>query len=198
MKDRPHGRPHGRMNDPELINLYWSRDESALRLTAERYEHYCMTVALNITGNREDAEECVNDTWLRAWNSIPPARPDDLCAYLAKITRHLALDCIEKRHTAKRGYAEEPTPLDELSDILSDPETPDEHFNAAALSADIDRFLRTLPRRTADLFILRYFCGESLTTLGERYGLRENTVAALLSRTRKKLKKHLLGKGYLL
>ncbi len=188
MKDRP--------NDRALVDLYLSRDESALRLTADRYGHYCMTVALNITANREDAEECVNDTWLRAWNSIPPAHPENLCAYLAKITRGLALDCIDKKHTAKRGYADEPTPLDELSDMLSDPETPDEHLRAATLSADIDRFLRTLPRRSADIFVLRYFCGESLPALGERYGLGANAVSALLSRIRKKLKKYLMGKGY--
>ncbi len=189
---------HPRMNDRALVDLYWSRDESALTLTAARYEHYCMTVALNITGNREDAEECVNDTYLRAWNSIPPARPDDLGAYLAKITRRLSLDCLERRHTVKRGRADEPTPLDELAELLSDPDTPEAQFNAACLSEDIDRFLRTLPRRTADIFVLRYFCGESLSTVGERYRLSVNAVSALLMRTRKKLKKYLLEKGYLL
>lgn len=184
------------MDDPGIIALYFDRDERALTATIEKYDRYCRTVAQNILGSPEDTEECVSDTWLRAWNSIPPARPDDLRAYLAKITRRLALDRLEKNTAVRRGGHESPAPLDELADILAAPDTPDDDLSAAALSDDIDRFLRTQPTRAADLFVLRYFYGESVGALALRYGLRPNAVSALLSRTRKKLKKYLMGKGY--
>ncbi len=184
------------MDDSRIIALYFDRDETAVAATVEKYDRYCRTVAQNILGSYEDAEECVNDTWLRAWNSIPPAHPDNLRAYLAKITRRLALDRLEKNTADKRGGYESPAPLEELSDILSAPDTPDDDLNASDLASDIDRFLRTQPTRTADIFVLRYFHGESIDTLAARCDLRPNAVSALLSRTRKKLKKYLMGKGY--
>ncbi len=183
-------------NDTAILDLYWSRDEDAIRRTAERYGHYCMTVALGVTGNRQDAEECVNDTWLRAWNSIPPARPDDLCAYLARITRNLALDRLSYDRASKRGGFDEPTALDELADILSDPETPSDALAMQELSADIDRFLRTLPTRECDLFVLRYFWSEPVADVAKRYGITKNHVSVILRRTRRKLKKYLTERGY--
>ncbi len=184
------------MDDSTIIALYFARDERAVAETAAKYDRYCRTVAQNILSSREDAEECVNDTWLRAWNAIPPAHPTDLRAYLAKITRRLSLDRLAQNTAGKRGGADTPVALEELADILSAPDTPDDGLNVAALSADIDRFLRGLPIRTANMFVLRYFHGASVTTLAERYRMSGNTVSALLSRTRKKLKKYLIGKGY--
>ncbi len=184
------------MDDRTILDLFFARDERAVAATAEKYDRYCRTVAGNILDSREDAEECVNDTWLRAWNSIPPARPADLGAYLAKITRHLALDRLAQNYAAKRGGPDTPTALDELSDILASPDTPDADLDAAALSAAIDAFLRALPTRTADIFVLRYFHGEAVGDIAARVDLRPNAVSALLSRTRKKLKKYLIGKGY--
>ncbi len=184
------------MKDMALVELYWSRNEDAIRLTAERYEHYCLTVATNITGNREDAEECVNDTWLRAWNSIPPARPDDLRAYLAKITRNLALDRVAHDRAAKRGDSGVPASLDELADILSDPETPADTLARAELASDMDDFLRALPERECDIFVLRYFWGESVTAVAARHGISPNHASVVLRRTRKRLRRFLTERGY--
>ncbi len=184
------------MEDRHIITLYQNRDETAVSETVKKYERYCATVAQNILGNREDAEECVNDTWLRAWNAIPPACPNDLRAYLAKITRRLALDRLAKRQSEKRGGYETPAALEELSDILSDPESTDDALNAAALSSEINAFLHAQPRRAADMFVLRYFCGEPVAAIAVRFAMTPNTASAILSRTRKKLKKHLLERGY--
>ncbi len=184
------------MNDQSILALFHARDERALRESADKYGRYCAAVALNILSDARDAEECVNDTWLRAWQSIPPAAPDDLGAYLAKITRRLSLDRLAQNTADKRGGHDSPTALDELADILPDPETTDDALDAAALSADIDRFLRAQSTRVSDIFVLRYFHGESVSAIASRYRLSANATSALLSRVRKKLKKYLIGKGY--
>ncbi len=184
------------MDDQDILSLYTSRDERAVAETAAKYGRYCETVARHILTSHEYAEECVNDTWLRAWNSIPPACPQNLGAYLAKITRRLALDRLAENRAEKRGGFDTPTPLDELADILPSPDTPDSELSARALTQDVDAFLRTLPARTADIFVLRYFFGEPVGIIAARRHMTPNTVSALLSRTRKKLKTYLKGKGY--
>ncbi len=183
------------MEDSEIIALFFARDETAVKESVAKYERYCHAVAYRILGDAADAEECVNDTWLRAWNSIPPAAPDDLRAYLAKITRHLSLDRLEAENAGKRVSRHTLVPLDELAELLP-ADDPDPDPAVGALTAHIDTFLRTLPDRTADIFVLRYFHFTPVWEIAGQLGISENLTAAILSRTRKKLKKYLIGKGY--
>lgn len=184
------------MEDARIIELYWQRDESAIRSTEQKYGFYCYQVSYNILSDRQDAEECVSDTWLRAWNVMPPQRPDRLKLFLAKITRNLSLDCLKIRHAQKRGRGELPLILDELAECVADSGNVESEFIAKELTRDVNAFVRSLPEREGNLFIRRYFFCESVGQVARRYGLTEGNAAVILSRTRQKLKCFLQQKGY--
>lgn len=184
------------MEDVSIIGLYQQRDESAIAESERKYGSFCMSVAMNILSSREDAEECVNDTWLTAWNKIPPEVPVCLRAFLGSITRSHSLNRWKALHRDKRGGGELPLVLEELSECVSGAETVVDEVIAGEMAACVDRFLRTLPETERRLFLCRCWLGHPLPTLAERFGMKENYVRTVLSRTRKKLRRALEKEGY--
>lgn len=183
------------MKDADIIDLYWSRDERAIRETQERYGSYCYSIAWHILYDRGDADECVNDTWLRAWNSIPPGRPGKLALFLGTITRNLSLDRWKERRTMKRGGGEIELALDELAECVPDIHSTEDAVETAELERMIDVFLRTLQERDRNIFLRRYWYVEDYVEIARRYALNLNTVKTSLFRTRNKLKRYLEREG---
>lgn len=181
------------MDDQQIIALYWRREESAITETAKKYGGYCHTIARNITGSTQDAEECVSDTWLGAWNAMPPHRPSRLNLFLGKITRSLAADRFRAKNAEKRGGGEIPLALEELRECV--PAVTDRQVEDRELAESINAFLHTLPVRDCNLFLRRYWYGESLQTIAGRYGMKLNTVKTNLYRSREKLRRHLEKEG---
>ena len=187
------------MEDTAIIDLYWKRDERAIVETDHKYGKYCHTVAYNVLSDHEDSQECVNDTWLRAWNSMPPQRPSVLRAFLAKITRNLAFDRYRARGAAKRGNGVMEAVLEELAECAdtSGSWNAEEADAAKELKEAINRFAESLPDRERNLFIRRYFFAEDIADIAQRYQMTENNVTVNLSRTRKKLRKYLSEGGFI-
>ncbi len=183
------------LEDSEIIDLYWNRQEQALEETDRKYGSYCWTIAHNVLRSREDAEECVNDTWLRAWNSIPPQRPSIFSSFLGTITRNLSLDVWKAKHTGKRGGGRVTLAVEELADCIPDGTDVEKTVADAELTRIIDRFLRSLPEKECYLFLRRYWYVDSISEIAHRYKMAEGTVKASLHRTRKKLREHLEQKG---
>ena len=183
------------MKDHEILDLYFARDERALRESSDKYGGYCHSIAQNILHNLQDAEECVNDTWLQAWMSIPPARPARLGQYLGGITRHLSLDKYRQRGKATNG-GEVTAALDEIGEIVaSEISVADQAAQREMLMA-IDRFLWELPERECNLFIRRYYHMDEIKMIAKRYGLSVANVKKILSRTRQKLRTYLEKEGW--
>ena len=187
-----------RRTDEEIVALYWSRNEEAIRQTADTLGHYCYTVAYNILGNTEDAEECVNDTYLALWNAIPPARPASLKHFVTRILRNLALNRYKEQNRDKRGGGQVPLALEELSEVVSDTEDIPADYAKKELLKSISVFLRGCSARDRGIFLDRYVRLESTEDLSARYQIKEAQVLLILSRTRKKLKAHLEKEGYTL
>ncbi len=185
------------MTDQEIIDRFWQRDEAALQASSQKYGGYCFTIAQRILSSREDSEECVNDTWLNAWRSIPPQRPTHLRLYLAKITRSLAINKYQSRTAAKRGGGETPLLLEELSQCLTDPDGVESAYLAKELGQAINCFVRTLKRREGDIFLRRYFYAQPVRDIAKDFGLTPHRTTVLLSRTRQKLKQYLTQEGFL-
>lgn len=186
------------MDDNQIIALYWNRAESAITETDKKYGSYCLSVADNILSNHEDAKECVNDTWLRAWQTIPPGRPVQLKLFLAKITRNLSFDKWKERYAKKRGGGAFPVVLDELAECISSSCDVEKELEVLELAGSINQFLHTLPKRECHIFLRRYFYAESVEDIAKRYDLKKSNVLVILSRTRKKLRVHLDKEGYFL
>ena len=185
------------MEDRHIVELYWQRNSEAIARSEEKYGAYCYAISHNILQNREDALECVNDTWLQAWNAMPPQRPTHLSAFLAKITRNLSFNRWNSRRADKRGGGELPLVLEELAECIAAPSDVEKEYDARELEQAISRFVRDLPVREANVFLRRCFFAEPLPDIARRYGLSENHVAVLLSRTRKKLRIFLAKEGFL-
>ncbi len=186
------------MRDTEILDLYWARDERAIAETQESYGKYCHSIALRILSDREDADECVNDTWMRAWDAIPPKRPERLNLFLGAITRNLALDRWKARNTIKRGGGEATLALDELAECIPAAQSTEGAVEAAELSRLLNRFLHTLPERECNVFLRRYWYVEEYEAIARRYGMKLNTVKTSLFRTRGKLRTFLEGEGVIL
>jgi len=185
------------MEDSQIIELYWQKNADAISQTSRKYGPYCFTVADNILRNTEDSEECVNDTWLHAWNAMPPQRPNVLRMFLAKITRNLSVNRFHARSAEKRGGGEITFVLDELEDCVAGGVDVEAAYEAKELEQCVRRFVRGLPERDGNVFVRRYFFTEPVAVIAEQYGLTENHVMVILSRTRKKLKLKLVKEGYL-
>lgn len=188
------------MEDNQIVDLYWERDERAISESDAKYGAFCARIAMNILDNAQDAEECVNDTYLRAWNAIPPNRPTKLGAFLGKITRNLSLDRYKAKKTAKRGNSLFLVSLDELSECVPDGSTGfgsgfDDETEARLIGECINRFLRKLSGEARDVFICRYFYSDSIGEIARRFGLSESKVKSMLHRARGKLKKSLESEG---
>ena len=184
------------MEDHAIVGLYWSRNPEAIQRTSEKYDGYCRAIARNILPDRRDAEECVNDTWLNAWNAMPENRPSLLAPFLGKITRNLAFTRWRASHTEKRGSGELPLVLDELTECVS-PANTLQDVEAAELEEAVNRFLHTLPERECGVFLRRCWFTESIADIAKRYGMRESTVRTSLFRSREKLRRHLTKEGLL-
>ncbi len=175
------------MEDCDILALFTARSETAIEKTAEKYGRYCFRIAHNILENDEDAEECVNDTFLRAWNAIPPQQPSNLKTYLGKITRRLSLNAFDKRTADKRGGNRTALCLDELADCLPS-ESADDLVDSVALKEMLTQFLQGLPLRERRIFLKRYWYMMSIAEIAAEHGVTENHVSVILMRTRKKLK----------
>ena len=184
------------MTDEQIVNLYWQKDESALRESENAYGAYCRALAERIV-SAEDARECVNDAYLRAGDAIPPERPAHLRAFLAKLTRNAALDRYRAYSAEKRGGGAADAVLDELSEVVGAGEDAESAVTAKELGAAVNRFVRSLPRREGDVFVRRCFYADTTAEISKRYGMTENNVKVTLSRTRKKLRIYLESEGYL-
>lgn len=184
------------MDDSRIVQLYWERDEEALRQTERKYGNDCRILAKRFLCSDADAEEVVNDTWLRAWNSIPPQKPAVLRMFLAKITRNLAMNRCRDQNAQKRGGGERILALEELSECVPARVAVEEELEAKELARVIQKFLRTQSDRDRSIFVRRYFSLESIEEIAGRYGLTEVNTRKILSRTRSKLKDYLTKEGY--
>ena len=184
------------MEDRKIIELYWQRDESAIKETATKYEKYLSAIARNILEDEEDGKEVVNDTYFKAWETIPPGRPEVLATFLGKLTRQLAIDKLRKRISKKRGGGYYYLCLDELQDLVADSHLVEHYLETQELAALINQWLSTQPVRTRDLFLGRYFCMDSIKKLCGYYGMTESGVKSVLYRARSSLKRYLEKKGY--
>ncbi len=186
------------MDDRQIVDLYWARDERAIAESEAKYGRYCRQVAMNILENRLDAEECVNDTYLRAWGAMPTERPTRLGAFLAKITRNLSIDRYRASHAAKREQSLFIVSLDELSECVpargfdGDAEI---QYEAQRVGDMINRFLKKQSAEGRDVFLCRYFYGESIGEIARRFGLSESKIKSMLYRMRGKLRKFLESEG---
>ena len=175
--------------DEKIIELYFARDEEAIRATDEAYGNFCTSLAMNILHNKPDAEECVSDTYIKTWQTIPPKRPPSLKTYLARITRNLAISRYRKRHAKRRGAGLE-IPLSELEECLPAVEPNTE------LKEIMNHFVASLPELERKLFVGRYWYAYDLSVLSKAYGLAPNTIAQRLYRIREKLRVILTEGGY--
>ncbi len=183
------------MDDSRIINLFWERSESAIAETEKKYGRYCGTIAINILGNREDTEECVSDTWMRAWNAIPPARPVVLKAFLGKITRNLALNILEKNRAGKRGGGEGTAVLDELEECVADAGAASWSAEGYVLKETLEAFLKGLPEEKRVIFVRRYWYMDPVKKIAEDLSVTESKVKMTLLRTRKELAEVLKKEG---
>ena len=185
------------VDDQKIIALFEQRSEQAISESEQQYGSLCRSVARDITGSAEDAEECTNDAFFTAWNSIPPAKPHSLCAYLLRLVRNAALDRYRAAHTVKRGASQYSGSLDELAEIIPDgSDTVSEIERREILSAVTD-FLRELPQIQRDLFVRRYWYSSDIAALSDLFDMSEANVKMTLSRLRKRLKKYLEKEGLL-
>lgn len=184
------------MEDSKIIALYWDRDESAIPVTAQKYGDYCASIARGILNSALDAEECVNDTWLGAWNTMPPHRPEKLAAFLGKITRNLAFHRYRGRRASRRGGGELELVLEELEDVVSGKDLVEEQVDLREMVAAINAFVARLPADKRNLFVCRYWYAVSVKEIARRYHLRPATVSMTLSRLRDRLKQELMEGGF--
>lgn len=184
------------MEDNAIISLFWERSEKAIAETSRKFGGYCSAIARAILRNREESDECVNDTWLRAWESIPPHRPDPLNAFLGRITRNLALSRLEKSGAKKRGGGELPLVLEELSECVPSGERTESRFEQRALAELIDRFLSEQSEENRLLFMRRYWYLLPLKSAARECGMTESAAKMRLMRMRAQLKETLIKEGY--
>lgn len=182
------------MDDQKIIQLYWNRSEKAITATNAKYGRYCHSIAYHILHSHEDAEECVDETWLQTWNSIPPERPRRLQAFLGKITRNLSLTRYEKESAQKRGGGTIHLILEELAECIP-ANSPDKIIDDLAFKDLLERFLDDLPTEPCKLFIRRYWYMDSTRELSKKFHISESKVNVTLFRTREKLRIYLEKEG---
>ena len=185
------------MEDHQIVELFFKRDDAALEAVSGRYGSYCRKVAGNILHDPEDVEEALADTWLKVWNAVPPHRPKYWNLFLAKITRGCALDIWRKNHAACRGGGQTMLALEELRQCVSSEGSPEKQLHTQALIQAVSAFVDALPDRHRVIFLRRYFYMEDIGTIAGNCAMKEANVRMLLSRIRQKLKKHLIQEGLL-
>lgn len=184
------------MDDNEIVKLFEDRNESAISETEKKHGKRCRTIARNILNRAEDAEDCVNDAYLKLWNMIPPERPGFLGAFLSRIVKYTAIDMLKAYNAQKRGGGEIMIAMEELEDCVSDETDVERTFENKEIIEKINMFLRQIPTESRRMFILRYWYCCELSEIAERFGMRKNTVSVTLNRTRKKLGEYLRREGY--
>lgn len=186
------------MEDEEIIALYFGRDEQAVVQTQRKYGKSLLSLSKRIVTNDEDSLECVNDTYLRAWNTIPPTRPKHLSAYLYKIVRSISIDRFRAKKSARRSANEYTASLDELAECIAGEETPQDALELQMLVGTIEAFLQQLPRDKRQIFLCRYYFMDSVKTMSEYLHMSESKIKSTLYRLRCELKKCLEQEGYFL
>ena len=183
------------MNDKNIVDLYFNRDEEAITQTDKKYGRYCYSIAYNILTNKEDAEESVSDTYMTAWSAIPPRRPSVLSTFLGKITRNLAIDRWRERSAYKRGGGEVTLALEELKDCVAGLQNVEMEYERKELIRAYVKFLDTLPVTERRVFLCRYWYVDSVEAIAEKFGFSQSKVKTMLYRTRAKLRKQLAEEG---
>ena len=184
------------MDDNEIIARFLARDEDAIQAAQRQYGTYCAAIANGILNDPGAAEECVNDAWLKCWQSIPPQRPKSLKGYAGRIVRNLALSALRSEKAQKRGGGQVQLALDELGEVVSGADTPEGALDRQALLAVLDGFLAGLPKDRRDLFLRRYWYLDSVEQLAGRFGMSRTHVTTTLHRLRQKLRAHLKQEGF--
>ena len=185
------------MEDSRIVELYWQRDESAISETQQKYGNYLTRIAYNILADVEDSRESVNDTYLKAWYSMPPQKPIALSTFLGRITRQISIDIYRKRNAKKRQGSEYALALDELYDCADSDGMPEKEVEAEFLAKSISDYLMTLSDEARNIFVCRYYFLDSVREIAEHFGAGESKVKSSLHRTRLGLKKHLEKEGLL-
>ena len=183
------------MDDTQIVELYWERKECAIEETATKYGSYCRSIALNILHNPEDAAESVNDTWMDAWNSMPPHRPSVLSTFLGKLTRRISIDKWRRTTAKKRGDGQLPLVLTELEECISDGKSIEEETERKLLAEVIASFVKSLPETEQKVFLCRYWYMDSVGSIATRFRFSESKVKSMLYRTREKLRVRLEKEG---
>lgn len=184
------------MEDKQIVALYWAREESAIHETSLKYGNYCHSIAYAILQNRQDADESVNDTYMDAWNAMPPNAPTILATFLGKITRRISIDRWRIRKAKKRGGDEIILALDELDECVSGTHDVELQVQRNELICVIHRFLDKLPKTERRIFLLRYWYMEPIQSIADQYGFSQSKVASMLYRARGKLRNQLEKEGY--
>lgn len=186
------------VDDQKIIDLYWLRSENAISETANKYGGYCHSIAFHILHDREDSEECVNDTFFSAWNTIPPQRPGKLPAFLGTITRNLSLNKWERYTAEKRGYGQVPLALEELHDCIPTSENVEQIADDLALTDVLNRFLSLLSKDQRKVFMCRYWYMDTIEEIADSFSMSASAVKMSLLRSRNKLKLLLEEEGFTL
>ena len=184
------------MTDEGIVNLYWDRNEAAITETDLKYGRYCFSISHNILSNKEDSDECVNDTYNAAWNSMPPQRPVILSAFLGKIVRNISLNRYKELNAQKRGGNQMELILDELGEIASDMPGPDDRVIQTQLVKAINEFLAGLPAEKRIMFVRRYWYADDIGAIAKRMGMSANNVSVEIRRIRLKLRGYLIERGF--
>ncbi len=184
------------MTDEGIVNLYWDRNEAAITETDLKYGRYCFSISYNILSNKEDSDECVNDTYNAAWNSMPPQRPVILSAFLGKIVRNISLNRYKEITAQKRGGNQMELILDELGEIASDMPGPDDRVIQTQLVKAINEFLTGLPAEKRIMFVRRYWYADDIGAIAKRMGMSANNVSVEIRRVRLKLRGYLIERGF--
>jgi RNA polymerase sigma-70 factor (ECF subfamily) len=184
------------MTDEGIVNLYWDRNEAAITETDLKYGRYCFSISYNILSNKEDSDECVNDTYNAAWNSMPPQRPVILSAFLGKIVRNISLNRYKEITAQKRGGNQMELILDELGEIASDMPGPDDRVIQTQLVKAINEFLAGLPAEKRIMFVRRYWYADDIGAIAKRMGMSANNVSVEIRRIRLKLRGYLIERGF--
>lgn len=186
------------MEDHQIVDLYWQRNEKAIQETEKKYGRYLLRIAYNVLFDAEDSKESVNDTYMRAWHSMPPNKPGILSTYLGRMTRQLSIDTYRKKHSEKRRCSEYAVSLSELAECVSNEETPEQEVELQILADAISTYLRTLSKETRNIFVCRYYFMDSIREIAVYSGNSESKIKSVLYRTRIGLKNYLEKEGFIL
>lgn len=184
------------MQDEKIVELYWLRNETAIHETEQKYGLYLTKIAYNILNNIEDSRESVNDTYLKAWNSMPPQKPNVLKTYLGKITRQLSIDIFRTRNRKKRSVSQYAVSLSELEECIPSNHNVEQEIELQLLGKIINDYLYTLPEQTRHIFVCRYYFCDSIKDISAFFGMSESKIKSILYRTRLSLKNYLESEGF--